>query len=208
MQELLDRYPILKECKCHIEKAIDIIETTYFSGGKVMLCGNGGSCADCDHIVGELMKGFRLKRSLADFEKAVLESMGKEGNELAQQLQKAVPAISLAAQPGINSAFCNDVNSKMAYAQLAFGYGKEEDCLICLSTSGNSENIVYAALAAKAKGIKTIALTGAKSSRLSEICDVTVKVPEAETYKVQELHLPICHYICAKVEEDLFGGEE
>ncbi|MDP4117954.1 MAG: SIS domain-containing protein [Bacillota bacterium] len=204
MEELLERYPELKHCKDDIEKVIDIIEETYKLGGKILICGNGGSCADCEHIVGELMKGFMSSRPLTPEEYEILEAVGEGGKFMAENLQRCIPAISLPSQTAIQSAFCNDVKPELVYAQLMFGYGKKGDCAIGLSTSGNSKNVVYAMKAAKAIGLKTVALTGEEKSKLSEICNVTVRVPETETYKVQELHLPVYHYICAKVEKDLF----
>lgn len=195
MEELLKRYPSLAACGDDIRKAAELIVNTYKNGRKVMVCGNGGSCADCEHIVGELMKGFLSKREVCDTR--IPES-------LRLNLQGALPAISLPSQTAVLSAFINDVEPSMMYAQLVYGYGRENDLLIALSTSGNSKNVVNAAEVAKAIGVKTLALTGAKDSRLSDICDITVKVPETETYKIQELHLPVYHYLCAKAEKTLF----
>jgi len=194
--ELYQRYPELSCCEAEIQAALDLMISTYKSGGKVLACGNGGSAADCEHIVGELMKGFMLKREVCD------ENIPED---LKCNLQRALPAISLPAQSAVISAFANDVEPSMAYAQLVYGYGKPEDLLICISTSGNSKNIVNAARVAKSLGVKTLALTGEKESMLSELCDVTVKVPETETYKVQELHLPVYHFLCAQVEKSFFG---
>ncbi len=205
MSELYMRYPMLEACRCDIEAAVDIIKKAYCNGGKLLVCGNGGSCADSDHIVGELMKGFMLKRKLGSPFREKLEKLGFEDAEyIAENLQGALPAISLPSQSAIISAYANDVKADMVYAQLVFGYGGEEDVFMGISTSGNSENVVLAAKVAKAKGLKTIALTGEKNSRLSEICDITVKVPETETFKVQEMHLPVYHYICAELEKEFF----
>lgn len=195
MKELLSRYPSLSKCGESIEKALELIINTYRNGGKALVCGNGGSAADSEHIVGELMKGFLKKRALED-ERIPLEMRGK--------LQGALPAISLPSQCAILSAFINDVEPDMMYAQLVYGYAKENDLVIGLSTSGNSKNIVNAAKVAKCLGAKVLSLTGEKESRLSEISDVTVRVPETETYKVQELHLPVYHYLCADAEKVLF----
>ena len=204
--ELLTRYPLLRDCIGKIEEMLCMMERTYRSGGKILLCGNGGSCADCDHIVGELMKGFLLKRPVTD-DKA--EMFGKicpdKADFLAENLQTGIPAISLPSQSAVISAFANDVKPELVFAQLVFGYGGKNDLFWGISTSGNSENVVYAAIAAKAMGLKTAALTGEKESRLSRICDCCIMVPETETFKVQELHLPVYHYLCAALESNLFG---
>lgn len=193
--ELYKRYPELQVCKEAIEKTVWAMADTYRKGGKVLLCGNGGSCADCDHIVGELMKGFLLPRTVTDL---------RIPEDLRGKLQGSLPAISLPSQSAILSAFANDVEPDMVYAQLVYGYAKPEDMFVGLSTSGNSTNVVEAARVAKALGLKTVAMTGLKESRLSEICDITIQVPETETYKIQELHLPIYHDICLEVEKIFF----
>ena len=193
--ELYQRYPVLQECKTQIDEALELIRDTYKKGGKVLVCGNGGSCADCEHIVGELMKGFMLKREVKD---------ERIPEELRKNLQGALPAISLPSQTAILSAFINDVEPDMMYAQLVLGYGNENDLLICLSTSGNSKNCVNAAKVAKCTGVKVLSMTGLKESKLSEISDCTIKVPETETFKIQELHLPVYHYLCAEIEREFF----
>ncbi len=195
MENLLNRYPCLEVCKYDIENALKLIIDTYKNGGKVLVCGNGGSAADSEHIVGELMKGFMLKRTVTD--ERIPENL-KKG------LQGALPAISLPSQSAILSAFINDVEPDMMYAQLVYGYAKENDLVIGLSTSGNSKNVVNAIEVAKCVGAKTLAMTGEKESKLSELCDVTIKVPEFETYRIQELHLPVYHYLCAEVEQYFF----
>ena len=206
---LFERYPALNQCRDQIEKAVSLLTGCYENKGKLLICGNGGSCADSDHIVGELMKGFLLKRPLnkSFTDKLIASGTDKdEADRIASNLQGGLPAISLPAQTALISAISNDVEPGMVYAQMVLGYGKEEDVLLCLSTSGNSKNVVAAAKVGKALGLTTIAMTGEKESKLSQICDVTIRVPETETYKVQELHLPVYHYICAKVEEYFFGG--
>lgn len=190
--DLFEKYPELYNCREEIRAVITAIVDTYQKGGKVLLCGNGGSCADCEHIVGELMKGFLKTRPVTD-ERIPADLRGK--------LQGSLPAIALTGQSAILSAFANDVEPDMVYAQLVYGYGKPEDLFVGLSTSGNSTNVVQAARVAKALGLKTVAMTGQKESKLSEICDISIKVPETETYKIQELHLPVYHYICAEVEQ-------
>ena len=195
MKELLDRYPCLVECRESIEKALEIIINTYKNGGKILVCGNGGSAADSEHIVGELMKGFMKKRNVTD--ERIPERM-------RDCLQGALPAISLPSQCAVLSAFINDVEPEMMYAQLVLGYANENDLVIGLSTSGNSKNVVNAVELAKCLGVKTLSLTGRNESKLSELSDVTIRVPETETYKVQELHLPVYHYLCSETEKTLF----
>lgn len=203
--QLLERYPALKECKDEIKKAADAIIDCYEKGGKVLLCGNGGSCADCDHIVGELMKGFLLRRPVSsEMEEKLAAIAGEEGRMLAKNLQCSLSAISLPGQTALVSAYCNDVEPDAVYAQLVLGHGNPEDVLICMSTSGNSKNVCNAAVVAKAKGVKTIGMTGAKESRLSALCDICIRVPETETFKIQELHLPVYHAICADVEANFY----
>jgi len=202
---LYERYPALVACKDEIENAVLALIDCYKNGGKLLLCGNGGSCADGDHIVGELMKGFLLKRTVGDTFTSRLQEIGAEDAKyISDHLQGSLPAISLSSQTALVSAFANDVSPDMVYAQMTYGYGKEGDVIIGLSTSGNSKNVVYAAKVAKAKKLVTIAMTGEKESELSRICDITIRVPESETYKIQELHLPVYHYICAKVEQHFF----
>lgn len=195
MDDLLKRFPALSPVKSQIDKALQLIIETYKSGGKVLVCGNGGSAADSEHIVGELMKGFMLKREVTD---------ERIPYELRSKLQGALPAISLPSQSAILSAYINDVDPEMMYAQLIYGYAKENDLLIGISTSGNSKNVVNAIKVANALGAKTIALTGANGGVLGEISDVLINAPETETFKVQEYHLPIYHYLCAETEKYFF----
>ena len=196
LKELIERYPQLAECEEQIKAAMELIRDTYKNGGKVLVCGNGGSCSDSEHIVGELMKGFKSMRKVTD---------ERIPEELRSGLQGALPAISLPSQTGVLSAFINDVDPDMMYAQLVYGYATPKDLFIGLSTSGNSKNVVNAARVAKAVGAKAMAMTGKKDSKLSEICDACIRVPETETYKIQELHLPVYHYLCAQIEADVFG---
>ncbi len=198
INELIKRYPILSGCREDIEKAAALVTQTYKAGGKVLLCGNGGSAADCEHIAGELLKGFLSKRRVTD---------ERLPGYLREKLQGSLPAISLPSQCAILTAFENDVCAETAFAQLVYGYGREQDLLIAISTSGNSKNVAAAAETAKCIGLRVLALTGKNESRLSAIADVTVKAPETETYKVQELHLPIYHYICAVTEKNIFGDD-
>lgn len=205
MKTLFKNHPALAVCENDITKALELMKNTAKSGGKILLCGNGGSCADCDHIVGELMKGFLLKRPVdEEFEKKLLSLYPEEGEYMAKNMQKGISAISLNAHSAVLSAFANDVSADMVYAQMVYAYAKENDLLIGISTSGNSKNVVNAVKVAKALGIKTLALTGEKACKL-DMADVCIKAPETETYRVQEYHLPIYHYLCAELERIMFG---
>lgn len=203
---LYKRYPALIECKEEIEKALRLMIETYKNGGKILICGNGGSCADSGHIVGELMKGFLSIRPLCEEKKNLIKNAIPEEYELfTSKLQERLPAIALDSQNALITAFANDVDTDLIYAQSVLGYGKKGDLFVGLSTSGNYKNVVFGAKMAKALGLKTVALTGKNESKLSEICDVTIKAPETETYKVQEYHLPIYHYLCAQIEKHFFN---
>ena len=195
LEMLYERYPELQDCKEDIERARLLLIETYQKGGKVLVCGNGGSAADSEHIVGELMKGFLLKRPVSN---------ERIPERLRCNLQGSLPAISLPSQCAILSAFVNDVEPEMMYAQLVYGYANENDLVIGLSTSGNSKNIVNAIEVAKCMGVKTLSMTGSKESKLSDLSDVTIRVPATETYQVQEYHLPVYHYLCAEVERNIF----
>ena len=196
LNELLTRYPALKGMENVIKEAEDAIAECYANGGKVLICGNGGSAADSDHIVGELMKGFLLKRPVSD---------ERIPEELRKGLQGALPAISLNTHSALSSAFLNDVDPEMIYAQMTYGYAKEGDIFIGISTSGNAKNVCNAMKVAKALGAKTIALTGEGGGKLGELADIAVRVPERETFKVQELHLPVYHYLCAAIEARFYN---
>ena len=203
---LLTRYPVLSVCADEILHAYSILETCYTSGSKVLICGNGGSASDSDHIVGELMKGFMLRRPINDKTRAALCDMyGEEGNFLADNLQGALSAINLTAQSAIQTAFANDVEPDMVFAQQVYGYALPGDVVIGLSTSGNSANVVNAAKIAKLKGAAVISMTGEGGGKLKGLSDAAINVPETETYKIQELHLPIYHTLCAMIEAHFFG---
>lgn len=205
MEDLLNRYPVLSSCAEKIDEAKDLIIDAYKNGSKLLLCGNGGSCADCEHIVGELMKGFMLKRPIGEkLKQSMKEKNCNLSDDVLSKLQLALPAVSLPGAVGLNSAFCNDVDPMLIYAQGVMGLGKENDVLVCISTSGNSKNCVAAAEVAKGLGLKVVALTGQSGGKLKEIADVCICAPETETYKVQEYHLPIYHYICASIESFFF----
>ena len=203
-EELFERYPILNECAGVVLNAYELLFNTYMGGGKVLCGGNGGSACDCEHIVGELLKSFKKCRSVDQKTAKSLSNYGEEGKYILSKLEGSLPAVSLISQTGILTAFANDKAWDTAMAQQVYGLGKEEDCLIVLSTSGNSKNCVYAAMVAKTKGMKTIAFTGETGGKLKELCDVCICAPEPETYKVQELHLPVYHCLCAMIEEEFF----
>ena len=201
LDNLTERYPELAPLKEKIGAAVDMIIESYKNGGKVLLCGNGGSAADSEHISGELLKGFmELRRPEGDELLALTEALGED----AVKLQRGVAAVPLTSLSASLSAFANDVDPELVFAQLTYALGKRGDVLICLSTSGNSKNVVKAARVARALGIKTIGMSGESGGAFLSICDITVNAPSSETYKVQEYHLPIYHAICAEVERILF----
>lgn len=203
--ELIERYPALAECDKEIKMAVDAIVSCYEKGGKLMLCGNGGSCADCDHIVGELMKGFLKLRPIPEERRGEMQAASPElDGELLAKLQCGLPAISLPSICALNSAFCNDVDAELIYAQSLFALAKRGDVLIAISTSGNSKNVFATVKVARALGVTVIGLTGRAGGRLRENADICICVPEDETFKIQELHLPVYHCICAAVEEHFF----
>lgn len=203
---LIERYPQIDKCKKEIEKVYLIFEESYAKGNKLLVAGNGGSAADSEHIVGELMKGFENPRNLSSEYKEKLMSVNDElGKVLGENLQMALPTIALDGHVALTTAYMNDCEPLLCFAQQVNGYGKEGDVFLGISTSGNSKNILYAAVVAKAKGMKVVALTGAKDSKLSQIADVTIKAPETRTYRIQEYHLPIYHCLCLMLEERFFG---
>ncbi len=205
---LVQRYPALNECREQIISAYEILEECFATGHKLLIAGNGGSCADSEHIVGELMKGFKLPRKLpADFAAKLVAADGARGAELAEKLQGGLPAIALDGHQGLNTAFINDVQGGglLVYAQQVNGYGTEGDVFLGISTSGNSKNVMYATVVARAKGMKVIGLTGSKGGELATVADAAIKVPSAETYMIQELHLPVYHALCLMLEERFFG---
>ena len=203
---LIERYPQLVVVKEEIRKTYEIMEQSYSSGGKLLVAGNGGSAADSEHIVGELMKGFKKPRRLSAKQGEKLTEVNEElGKVLAENLQGALPAIALDGHPALTTAYMNDCEPLLCFAQQVNGYGNENDVFLGISTSGNSQNILYAAVTAKAKDMKVIGLTGSKRNKLEELADVCIKVPETETYMIQELHLPIYHCLCLMLEERFFG---
>jgi len=199
LELLIKRYPPLAGCAGDIAASYAILERVFRSGGKLLLCGNGGSAADSDHIAGELLKGFGHKRTLPPGDVAKL------GDEMASNLQGALPAIPLPQLTALVTAFSNDCDADYVYAQLAWGLGRAGDALLAITTSGNSPNILHAADAAKARGLKIIGLTGETGGKLLAKCDVCLRVPERETFKVQEFHLPVYHCLCLMLEDTFFG---
>lgn len=203
-EELFERYPTLTCVKSEVLYAYELLFAAFRRRARLFLSGNGGSASDCEHIAGELLKSFKKKRPV-DKETAVnLTQFGEKGEYLSSKLEGALSATSLISQSGILTAFANDKAWDVAIAQQLYGQGRMGDCLMLLSTSGNSQNCVYAAMVAKVMGIKTIALTGRSGGELKDLCTVCIRVPEEQTYKVQELHLPIYHCICAMLEEEFF----
>ena len=206
VDELIERYPILEPGRKDITEAFHILLNCFRGQGKLLIAGNGGSAADAEHIVGELMKGFVLKREIDDNLKDKLRNVDYDmGNKLSRKLQLSLPAIALSNHSSLNTGFSNDVDGQLCFAQQVLGYGKEGDVFLGISTSGNSANVLYAAIVAKAQGMKVIGLTGRGGGRLADMADVVVAVDEKETYKVQELHLPIYHCLCLMVESEMFG---
>lgn len=205
LEILVNRYPELSAVKKEISEAYQILENCYAKEGKLLAAGNGGSAADAEHIVGELMKGFKLPRKPeAGFADKLVKENEELGTVLAESLQGALPAIALDGHPALSTAYMNDCEPLLCFAQQVNGYGKSGDVFLGISTSGNSKNVLYAATTAHAKGMKVIGLTGAKSSKLEQMSDVCIKVPQTETYMIQELHLPVYHCLCLMLEERFF----
>ena len=203
---LIKRYPMLESCKADIISGYLMLEDCYAHGGKLLIAGNGGSAADAEHIVGELMKGFKLSRhSDSDFKNKLLNEDKELGLVLSEKLQGALPAIALDGHPALSTAYMNDCAPLLCFAQQVNGYGKEGDIFLGISTSGNSKNILYSAITAHAKGLKVLGLTGKKDSKLSAITDICVQAPETETYMIQELHVPIYHCWCLMLEDKFFN---
>ena len=203
---LVERYPSLEAAKEDIIAAYLLLEESYENGGKLLVAGNGGSAADAEHIVGELMKGFKMPRKPeADFAEKLVAENQELGSILAENLQGALPAIALDGHPALSTAYMNDCEPLLCFAQQVNGYGKAGDVFFGISTSGNSKNVLYAATTAHAKGMKVIGLTRAKDSKLTDMSDVCIKAPQTETYMIQELHLPIYHCLCLMLEDKFYG---
>lgn len=206
LDDLIKRYPKLEVCRKEIANAYSILETAYSNGRKLLVSGNGGSASDSEHIVGELMKEFKLKRKVYQEQAEEMRKISSElGEVLAENLQGALPAISLTGHSSLTTAFMNDSEPELIFAQQVNGYGKPGDVYLGISTSGNSKNVLYAAVTAKSKGLMVIGLTGQRENRLMKYADVCIRVPETETYKIQELHLPVYHCLCMMLEDKFFG---
>jgi len=206
INQLIFSYPGLDVCRADIEAAFNVLRDCYRRGGKVLTCGNGGSASDAEHIVGELMKGYLLKRPVPEEMRTKLTATSPEdGDYLANHLQGGLPALSLVSQTSLLSAIANDTAADMVYAQQVYGYGREGDVLIGISTSGNSANVIRAMQVARTLGLHIIGLTGRTGGKLKPLCDVCIRVPANDTTLIQERHLPIFHVLCAMLEEEFFA---
>jgi D-sedoheptulose 7-phosphate isomerase len=205
LEHFIQKYPDLTPCRPDIQSAIDLLVDCYRKGGKLLLCGNGGSAADCEHIVGELMKGFLRRRPLsAEMRRTLVDAFPEEGGYLADHLQGALPAISLVSHTSLMTAFANDVASDMVFAQQVYGYGRPGDVVMGISTSGNSKNVVHALQVGRALGLKTLGLTGESDGKMKDLCDVAICVPWSRVDAIQERHLAVYHVLCAAVEDVFF----
>ena len=208
IEQLISRYGQLAELKEKITEAANTIISAYENGGKLLICGNGGSASDADHIVGELMKSFEGKRPLGQALKSNIENIsGERGMYLSDKLQQGLPAISLTAHSALISAVANDIDGDLVFAQQVTGYGNSGDILIGMSTSGNSQNVIDALIVAKAKGLITIGFSGETGGKMKEFCDILINVPEKRTAFVQELHLPVYHILCLVAEDYFFKNK-
>lgn len=207
LEILLERYPVLKAVQEEVWKAFLCMRDSYERGGKLLLCGNGGSAADSDHIVGELMKAFCAKRKIKpELATRLKELYGEqEADYFTKHLEQGLPAISFSSQTALHTAFSNDQDEALFYAQCLLGYGRKEDVLFGISTSGNAKNVGFALKLAKAMGVKSILLTGKDGGAGKDLADLSIVVPSKETYQIQELHLPIYHCLCLMLEQYFFG---
>ena len=209
LDELISRYPSLFVCRADIEAAYRLMEKAYCGDHKLLIAGNGGSAADSEHIAGELMKRFKIARPCPPEFAEKLKSIDSErGENLAKNLERGLMAIPLVAHEALTTAYINDVDGLGVFAQQLYGFGRPGDVFLGISTSGNSKNVMSATVVARAIGIKVIGLTGATGGELSKVADVTIRVPETETYKIQELHLPLYHCLCLMLEDRFFGEKE
>ena len=206
LEELIKRYPQLDVCKKDVEKAYLLLQKTYDKNGKLLIAGNGGSAADSEHIAGELMKRFKITRPInKELADKLMKIDPERGERLVKNLEMPLRAVPLTSHIAITTAYMNDADATGVFAQQMLGFGNEGDVFLAISTSGNSENIISACVVAKAMGIKIIGLTGEKESKLSKYADICIRVPETETYKIQELHLPVYHALCLMLESNYFG---
>jgi len=203
--KLIEKYPDLSACLLDLERAAEMLSACYRAGGQVLICGNGGSAADSEHVVGELMKGYLRRRPIpAPTRQRLLDTFPDQGGYLAEHLQGALPAISLVSQTALTTAYANDVAPDMIFAQQVYAYGKPGQVLMAISTSGNSMNVVRAAQVARALGLRILGFTGQGGGKLAAICEVTIRVPYDDVMTVQERHLPIYHALCAVIEAEFF----
>lgn len=206
LDTLIARYPVLAIAREEIARAYEVLTDCFTAGGKLLIAGNGGSAADAEHIVGELMKSFCLPRPMSAPFLEAAEALDPEmGHTLGEGLQQGLPALALSAHTALGTAWMNDCDPALVFAQQVAGYGRPGDVLLGITTSGNSLNIRYAALAARAAGLKVLSLTGAPGGKIGPLSDVCIHVPATETFKVQELHLPVYHCLCLMLEERFFG---
>ena len=205
LQQLIERYPQLESVRRDINKAYEVIVDSFTNGGKLLIAGNGGSAADAGHIAGELMKNFVKRRKLSgDFLKKIREIDPEIAEYLLPRLQPGLPVIDLSAHASLNTACINDIDGNISFAQQVYGYGKNGDVFLGITTSGNSKNVLYAAATAKAKDMKVIALTAGDGGHIKNLADISIIVPETQTYKIQELHLPVYHCLCLMIEDHFF----
>ncbi len=206
---LVARYPDLEPCRGEVERAYGLLHDTFAGGGKLLACGNGGSAADAEHVVGELMKGFHSKRPLgAEARSALAAAAPQDSGYLSEHLQGALPAVSLVGHPSLATAIANDVAPDMVFAQQVHGLGRAGDALLCISTSGDSINVLRAAQVARAGSLNVVGLTGSTGGRLAQWCDVCIRVPFTEVSQVQERHLPIYHTLCSMLESAFFAASD
>lgn len=208
LEDLTMRYPHLQDIACDIWAVYEKLAYVFSNNGRLYICGNGGSAADALHMAGELMKSFVLKRPVdLDFPEYLKISYPNEIEHISESLQGALPAFAMVENSALNSAFSNDVNAEMVFAQQAYGYMQKQDAILGISTSGNSKNVINALLVAKSKGAATIGLLGGTGGNMKGVCDLSIIVPETETYKIQELHLPVYHALCLMLEDRFFNNK-
>jgi phosphoheptose isomerase len=205
LETLQERYPDLQPCMDSIGAAYNVLRDTFATGGKLLVCGNGGSAADSEHIVGELMKSFQRQRPISDqMRERLMEQDAESGQYIANHLQGALPAITLTAHAALISAISNDVAADMVFAQQVYGYGSVGDALLAISTSGNSANVLHAIRVAKVMGMRVVGLTGRTGGKMSGLCDVSICAPYDDVSQIQERHLPIYHALCVMLEQEFF----
>lgn len=205
LQKLIVRYPALESCATSIQEGFSLLETAFANGGKLLLCGNGGSAADCEHIAGELMKSFLLPRPIPRDCRIALEDRGQR--VVAEHLQEGLPCVALTGHPALSQAIANDIRGDMVFAQQTYVIGQPGDGFMGISTSGNSANVIHALHVARARGLRTLVLTGQSGGTLGSLADVAIRVPAATVVEIQEFHLPVYHALCAALEERFFGKE-